>query len=263
MKRAIWALATAALRYGGGAFGRNALRKYIVPAALVSLLAGLASAPAYAGLIHDYELQGNYHDSLGGPDLVPDGGTLDPVKGYHFGQGQGLSLSNALPDGSSYAIELHFKLDLNSPVGWNKLIDPHNKGPDIGLYVSPSHNLYDYPASGNGPYTFVAGQAATVLWERNGTTQQVTGFVNGVQQWSYTDTSKYAVFNGPSNIIWFFEDDAGTGGREVSSGFVDQIQIFSGPTAVTPEPGSLTLLGLGALSLAGYGWRRRKQAVKA
>jgi hypothetical protein len=29
----------------------------------------------------------------------------------------------------------------------------------------------------------------------------------------------------------------------------------------TPEPGSLTLLGLGTVSLAGYGWRRRKQAV--
>jgi hypothetical protein len=29
----------------------------------------------------------------------------------------------------------------------------------------------------------------------------------------------------------------------------------------TPEPASLTLLSLGALSLVGYGWRRRKQAV--
>jgi hypothetical protein len=28
-----------------------------------------------------------------------------------------------------------------------------------------------------------------------------------------------------------------------------------------PEPASLTLLGLGALGLLGYGWRRRKQAA--
>jgi hypothetical protein len=28
-----------------------------------------------------------------------------------------------------------------------------------------------------------------------------------------------------------------------------------------PEPGSLTLLGIGVLGLLGYGWRRRKQAV--
>jgi hypothetical protein len=28
-----------------------------------------------------------------------------------------------------------------------------------------------------------------------------------------------------------------------------------------PEPSTLTLLGLGSLSLLGYGWRRRKQAA--
>jgi probable HAF family extracellular repeat protein len=31
--------------------------------------------------------------------------------------------------------------------------------------------------------------------------------------------------------------------------------------AVIPEPGSLTLLGLGALGLAGYCWRRAKRAA--
>jgi len=28
-----------------------------------------------------------------------------------------------------------------------------------------------------------------------------------------------------------------------------------------PEPASLTLLGIGALGLLGYGWRKRKQAA--
>ena len=47
---------------------------------------------------------------------------------------------------------------------------------------------------------------------------------------------------------------------------VDIDQIATGPVggvAAIPEPGSLALLGMGALGMAGFGWRRRKQDANA
>ena len=54
--------------------------------------------------------------------------------------------------------------------------------------------------------------------------------------------------NGPSTPY-------GVGGSE-------SFQIFGNPAA-TPEPATLTLLGIGFAGLAGLGWRRRRQFVTA
>ena len=65
--------------------------------AMVATLLVLASAdaPCLAGIIHDYELNGSFADSLGGPALVPAGGTLNATN-YSFAPNQGLSLSSWL-----------------------------------------------------------------------------------------------------------------------------------------------------------------------
>jgi hypothetical protein len=65
----------------------------------------------------------------------------------------------------------------------------------------------------------------------------------------------FAVFQQTgSNTLWLGVEDLGV---HQNSDFDYNDMIFS--IQLVPEPGGLTVFGVGVLSLAGYGWRRRKQ----
>jgi hypothetical protein len=90
-------------------------------------------------------------------------------------------------------------------------------------YLLANNFLIDHYVFGTG----AVGYAPEVTWQ---------GFVDGTTNSIFSDP----LFNGglPGNL---------------GPNFVFERAI--------PEPSTLTLLGLGALCLAGYGWRRRKQAA--
>jgi hypothetical protein len=81
-----------------------------------------------------------------------------------------------------------------------------------------------------------------------------SGYVSG-NLLSSTSTWDNATFTSlgvtPGTVVWTW----GSGAH------ADSFTLQIGPTTATPEPTSLTLLGLGSLSLLGYGWRRRNRAA--
>ena len=180
-----------------------------------------------ATLTHNYELNGTFNDALGGPSLVPQGGTLNATN-YSFGADEGLTLSNAIvPD--DYSIETIFSFE--NVDGYRRIIEFKDRGADTGLYVLSS-TLNFYPVQNGPDGVFSPNVDADVVLTRDGASGLVVGYVNGVEQFSFTDTDNLAVFSESGNIIHFFIDDIGVGG-EASAGVVDRIRIYSGALSAT------------------------------
>jgi hypothetical protein len=236
----------------------------------------LLSGQAHADLIHDYEFNGNLTDSLGGPALAPIGGSLNPsFQAFDFSQRDGLSLSSwgTIAQAHTYTIDLSFKFADVS--GYRKIIDTTNLQLDTALYDINGNLSYYYFGDHAGAGAPIAPNTyVRVDITRDDATQLIKGYVDGLLQFTYTDTTNNGRFDGPNNIIQFFRDDVQTGGNEVSAGEVNQIRIYDsvlsaadvfalgGPKAPTttsavPEPSTLMVAGLGALGFVAYGLRRR------
>jgi hypothetical protein len=217
---------------------------------------GVSSASA-ATLIHLFEFEGNLNDSLGGSALVANGGTVNP-NNYTFAPTQGLSLSSwvgTASDAGNYTMDLSFKF--TAAGGFAKIIDFKDRGSDLGLYRENPSMLLFYTGSGGPEGAFPLDTYLRVVLTRDGATNDVTGYVDGVQQFSFNDVDERAVFSAADNILRILRDD-GDGG-ENGTGEINQFRIYSGAMTAPevlalggpkpiPEPsvallGSVVLLG--------------------
>jgi hypothetical protein len=227
---------------------------------VVLTLCCLSSSVFASTLTHQYLLTqpSGYNDTLGGPALNPLGGSLSGA-GYTFGPGQGLDLSNAvLSDPANYTIDMVFSLDSVSGYynGWANILNPNNLAHDIGIY-SLMGQLWAYPDASSAGQVLFDGQTADLLLTRDGTTGEMTAYVDGVLVMDFVDSSGNEIYTGDIN---FFQDDFECCGnqQEVSGGVLQSVSIYTGPSTAVPEPASLLLLcgGLGMLGVAS--WPRKK-----
>ena len=127
-----------------------------------------------------------------------------------------------------YTIVMLFRLDQTN--SYRRLVDFKAGTSDFGLYVL-NGALNFYPVVTAPASTIAAGTYVQVVLTRDGT--NVIGYVNGVQQFTFADSSSYGVISG-ANDLRFFKDDTTS---DDCSGAVSRIRLYA--NAMTPGQVSL------------------------
>lgn len=224
---------------------------------------------SHAGLVHQYELNGNLKDAKGGADLLSFDGAMG-ANAYGFTENQGLQLQFAL--GSVYTIDMEFRL-AGDKANYQRLLNFQYETGDHGLYVSTNTFCF-YRGSCLKGDTFKTNQDIRLTVTRD-SSSLVSFYQNGAKLFSFQDglgrsgQTDLTDLANPARKRWlsFFKDD---GAGEWATGSVDFIHLYDNAlsqqevlalqAADVPEPASLGLAGAG---LALLGWTRRRKPRSA
>lgn len=121
-----------------------------------------------------------------------------------------------------YTIVMLFRFDTVS--GWKRVLDFKAGASDNGLYLL-NGALYLYPSASGPASAVLASNWVQVVLTRDAA-KTVVGYVNGVQQFTFTDSADNAVISG-ANALRFFKDDNSS--SEEGPGEVARIRLYAAP----------------------------------
>ena len=211
----------------------------------LTLVAAMSSANANAGLIHDWQLNGNVNDTQGGNDAILLDNSGLTGDGYNFTASNGLSVDlTGLTDTETYTIEMALSLTgYQSSVansrgrfsGYQKLIDFKDLQADEGFYAYTDY-FYFYDVSPElDDLTFNIDEMMTMTVTRDGATDEVSAYLNGSLLWRFEDLNNDAIVDSANNRLHFFQDDITTQAED-AEGFVDYIRVYDDVRAPVSVP---------------------------
>lgn len=202
-----------------------------------SISVAASAISSSATLQADYQFQNTRNSSVGSPPALADLGTnsfssatVDSTSTtvLTFSQNDGLSLSSTsgvVPNGT-YTIVMLFSIQSTS--GYRRILDFKNGSSDNGLYANNGY-LYFYPPASASSASISANTYVQLVITRD-SSGTVTGYVDGAQQFQFSDSSNHGVIDS-NNTIRFFRDDNSS--SEASAGAVARIRIYDGALTAT------------------------------
>jgi len=137
--------------------------------------------------------------------------------------------------------------------------------PPINTHLTPdpgNHaNFYDFYGTGNGTYTIGSPYYTTVVGDFEKSASSYGTFDQGGNLWEWNETavtsSSRGLRGGGWSNIYAYGLAASDRGNYDPTG---EIHFIGFRVASVPEPSTLVLLGMGALGLLAFAWRRKRLA---
>lgn len=159
-----------------------------------------------------------------------------PVLSFPKDNGLVLSPAGDVVNVATYSIVI--LLNFDSIGTWERVLDFTTSTSDIGLYVSPGGHLNFWPITSDGSTPIAADQWVQVVLTRD-SNNNVVGYVDGVQQWTFVDSNGNAEVG--NNVRFFHDNDSSGVVCESGPGQVARIRTYGGALSAS-EVGALDRL---------------------
>ena len=148
-----------------------------------------------------------------------------------FAQGGGFDIEGVTGQVQANTYTVVVLLRMSQLGGFDRILDFKSGTSDSGLYFY-NGALRFYPSSATGSKVVASNEWAQVVLTRaaDGT---VRGFVDGAQQWQFTDTNAFGVISTSNRLIFFRDNISGGGTGEHSAGAVARVRLFDRPLTQT------------------------------